>query len=261
MSADATTTDMATAALPPVQRPSLVLLTTVELRKSVDTRAGRVLLAVILAIGLLVLGFVTYAATPEDPPAFAGFLQGGRAGVLLLLPVLGILAMTSEWTQRTVLSTFTLTPRRGRVLAAKLAAAVVLSTVLVLLVAVLAAVAVLVSGAVHGLPVTWDDAGATLLGTIISSALMVLMGAAIGALVMVTAPAIVIYYVVPAAVIGAASIVLKDNLPWVDVNEAFGRLADRDVSGHVGPILTSVALWVVLPLAAGVWRSLRRNVS
>jgi len=34
-----------------------------------------------------------------------------------LLPVLGIMAVTSEWTQRTGLVTHTLEPRRSRILA------------------------------------------------------------------------------------------------------------------------------------------------
>ena len=36
--------------LPPVRRPSFALLTRVELRKAVDTRAGRLLLAAIVLL-------------------------------------------------------------------------------------------------------------------------------------------------------------------------------------------------------------------
>ena len=41
----------------------------------------------------------------------------------MLLPVIGIMAATAEWTQRTGLVTFTLEPRRGRVVLAKALAA------------------------------------------------------------------------------------------------------------------------------------------
>ena len=44
----------------------------------------------------------------------------------MLLPILGIMAATAEWTQRTGLVTFTLEPRRGRVVLAKALAALVL---------------------------------------------------------------------------------------------------------------------------------------
>ena len=47
----------------------------------------------------------------------------------ILLPIVGILLVTSEWSQRTALITFALVPDRGRVLAAKLLASVVLSLV------------------------------------------------------------------------------------------------------------------------------------
>ena len=45
----------------------------------------------------------------------------------VLLPVLGILLVTSEWSQRTALTTFTLVPQRERIAVAKLAAGVAFS--------------------------------------------------------------------------------------------------------------------------------------
>ena len=47
----------------------------------------------------------------------------------LLLPIVGILLVTSEWTQRTALITFTLVPKRMRVMSAKLAAGLVLGLI------------------------------------------------------------------------------------------------------------------------------------
>ena len=44
----------------------------------------------------------------------------------ILLPIIGILLVTSEWSQRTALITFTLVPKRMRVMSAKIAAGVVL---------------------------------------------------------------------------------------------------------------------------------------
>ena len=40
----------------------------------------------------------------------------------MLLPIVGILLVSSEWSQRTALITFTLVPQRMRVMSAKLAA-------------------------------------------------------------------------------------------------------------------------------------------
>ena len=80
----------------------------------------------------------------------------GTAGVLI--PVLGILAVTSEWSQRTALTTFALVPRRERVIAAKLLAglALALASVAVCLVTSLAATA-LVPVVGHG-EGAWDVA-------------------------------------------------------------------------------------------------------
>ena len=53
--------------------------------------------------------------------------------------MLGILAVTSEWGQRTALVTFTLEPHRGRIVIAKLVATVVLGAVAVVVALGLAA--------------------------------------------------------------------------------------------------------------------------
>jgi ABC-2 type transport system permease protein len=52
----------------------------------------------------------------------ASYLTWAGIGATRLLPVVLMLAMTAEWSQRTAMSTFTQEPRRGRVLAAKIAA-------------------------------------------------------------------------------------------------------------------------------------------
>ena len=62
---------------------------------------------------------------------------------MLLLPVIGVMAMTSEWTQRTALTTFTLSPRRVRVQLAKFVSAIVLSVVVLTATALLALAATL----------------------------------------------------------------------------------------------------------------------
>ena len=66
---------------------------------------------------------------------------GSLFPVNILLPVLGILTVTSEWSQRTAQTTFTLVPVRGRVLVAKLAAGVVMAVASVAASMVIAAAA------------------------------------------------------------------------------------------------------------------------
>ena len=95
---------------------SFATLLRVELRKATDTRSGRWLLALIVGLSVLALGWAL--AHPADGVSFANY-GGGMAGVVAFLaPIIGLLAMTAECTQRTALTTFTLAPRRGQVLAA-----------------------------------------------------------------------------------------------------------------------------------------------
>ena len=61
--------------------------------------------------------------------------------------------MTSEWTQRTALTTFTLSPRRLGVIAAKFIAAIALSCAVMFVVLLLTGGAAALGGLVH----EWTD--------------------------------------------------------------------------------------------------------
>jgi ABC-2 type transport system permease protein len=47
---------------------------------------------------------------------------------------------------------------------------------------------------------------------------------------------------------------------WFDSEITLEWVLESSWSGHLGPILTTLALWVALPLAAGAVRTLRRDV-
>ena len=59
----------------------------------------------------------------------ASYLTWAALGLSRLLPLVLLMAMTAEWSQRTAMTTFTLEPRRGRVLAAKVIAGLTLSVI------------------------------------------------------------------------------------------------------------------------------------
>jgi hypothetical protein len=258
MTAVATSMSLPTTT-PTIRRPSFATLTRVELRKTVDTRAGQALLGVTVLLSAAVVGYLTFTA--RDGLSYDTWLRDASYPVVALLPVLGILAMTSEWTQRTALTTFTLTPRRLRVLGAKFTAAVVLGLLVTVVVDAIAAAGLAVRGLVLNADVAWGNLGSVLGGSAVSAALALVMGAAVGALVMQTAVAIVVYFVAPNVVLVAVATTIPEKAPWVDVNEAFGWLSRFDVSGHVGQLVTPLLLWIAVPFAVGLWRSVRRNVS
>ena len=83
-----------------------------------DTRSGAALLAGHRrSPPLAVLVWKVAHASVET--SFDNYSAGAATMVAFLMPIVGLLAMTSEWTQRTALTTFTLAPRRLPVIAAK----------------------------------------------------------------------------------------------------------------------------------------------
>ncbi|MGI4894376.1 MAG: hypothetical protein ACRYF3_04600 [Janthinobacterium lividum] len=240
-------------------RPSFTRLTAVELRKMVNTTSGRWLLVTFLALPLVVLAFS---------------LRGAVTGISItdnawdtpltvlrqFLPVLGILAMTSEWTQRTTLTTFALVPQRGRVLAAKLVAALVLTVAVVVTVAALCAGFSVLTGLLTSTPVHADHALQRLGGEVITAALQTLLGAALGAVIQQTAVTMVIYFLVPTLVEVGASTAFGRGSRWVSVLEGFDNIATMHLTGVFAPTLVVVVLWVLLPLGIGTVRTLTRHV-
>ncbi|MDG4836977.1 ABC transporter permease [Micromonospora sp. WMMD967] len=261
-----TTTAPASTVVPqhhaPVRRPSLLRLTGVELRKLVDTRAGRWLL---ITIGLVVVAIVTllliYAEDSEQ--TFFTFFVTSLLPVNVLLPVLGILSITSEWSQRTALTTYALVPRRERVVAAKLIAVVLAALASVLVTVAVAGVGTLVASATGGAG-TWQvDATLIVNGAIVQVA-GVLMGAAFGLLLLNPPLAIVGYLLLPTlwSVLGELVRPLRGPAEWLDTSRTMEPLFTSHVTGgQWGRLAVSLLVWMVLPLAAGLFRTLRREVS
>ena len=106
----------------------------VELRKALDTRAGLWFTISILALVLVVQVIYAFAA-PDDPKDYGDFL-GVAGGVLgYFMPILIIMLVTSEASQRNGLVTFTLEPRRSRVVVAKFLAGFALAVAVMVLAA------------------------------------------------------------------------------------------------------------------------------
>jgi ABC-type transport system involved in multi-copper enzyme maturation permease subunit len=181
------------------------------------------------------------------------------------LPVLGILAITSEWSQRTAVTTFALVPRRERVIAAKLLAGVAVGLGFV-------AVCVLVSLAANALvPVLavgdarWDIAASGLAAAVPFMSLWMLAGAALGLVVMSSAPAIALSFVIPMGIAGLSAALPGAHgvLDWIDLGTAGGELARAHPAISAqdwAHLAVGVALWVLVPLGIGFLRLRRRDV-
>jgi ABC-2 type transport system permease protein len=230
----------------------------VELRKMTDTRASRGLLAGIGGLLVVVLGWKV--AHPGIPATFHNYAAGAAAVVAYAAPILALLAMSSEWTQRTTLTTFTLAPRRAEVMSAKLVSALVVSAALGVLAVVLAAAGVALAGALHG-----GASFAGLLGDVRGVMTVVilhtLLGAGFGALAQQSTVALAIYFVAPIVWSNIAGQVLHGLARWLDVFVAYDRLASAAPLAGLGQTLTAVSVWVLVPAALGFARSLRREVA
>ena len=243
-------------------RAGLTKLVGLEMRKMVDTRAGFWLLLV-MAFGVVAIVVVQLLWGAAEDATFAGFLDGLLTPVSLLLPVLGILSVTGEWTHRTALSTFTLVPQRLRVVTAKLGAAVVLAAASLLLTLAASALGNLLALALDKGDGSWNLSPYLVLHTLLWHTLSVVMGVAFGMLLANAALAIAVYFVLPTVwtVLGLVITVLKDIAPWLDIDLAMDALSTnaRSVSGWAH-LVTSSLLWIGLPLLIGCVRLLRREI-
>jgi len=237
-------------------------LTQVELRKLADTRSG---LWLLIVIGLAAAGTaaIMLFAAPDAEQNFRGFLAFGLVPASVLLPVLGILSMTSEWSQRTALTTFTLMPRRGRVIAAKLIAAVLIAIATTVAAAALSAAGNLIAIGTGG-DGDWHIEAALVGQLLVNQMVFVLMGSAFGALLLNSPLAIVLYFAIPTvwSVLGEMVKWLHTAAGWVDINMTSLPLSEPGMTGEQWARFGVAALvWVVLPLTLGTVRVLRREVS
>ncbi len=241
-------------------RPGLGRLTGVELRKMVDTRAGYWLLIAAVAITIVVVAVRALIGDAEDH-TFISILNIGLQPVAVLLPIVGLLLVTSEWSQRTGLITFTLTPMRSRILAAKLLASVALATVLLGMILVVVVAGVLL--AAPGLDDTWSGSAAMVGQSAVYLVTGVIGGVAFGAALLASAPAIVAYFALPTAWAALVSLPFLDGVaPWVDTIRAISPMSEEVLSStqwaHAG---TTLVIWMVVPLLIGAYRITRREIS
>jgi ABC-2 type transport system permease protein len=241
-------------------RPGLGRLVAVELRKMVNTRAGFWLQLATVAITVLVVIVACVVGDAADI-TFQSVLNVGLQPAAILLPVVGILLVTSEWSQRTGMITFALVPVRSRVLGAKLIASLVLAVpMLVMSVAVVAAGVLVASPGVDG---TWSGAAPLIGQSAVYLTAGMITGVAYGAILLASAPAIVVLFALPTAWMAVVSLsFFADVAPWVSTARALSPMQEEVMSAtqwaHVG---TALALWMLLPLLIGTWRITRREVS
>ena len=233
-------------------------LVRVEWAKATDTRAARWLLALV-ALSTAGMMLVPVLAPTTFDQTYASYLRVAALGGTILLPVVAILMLTGEWSQRSVMTTFTQEPRRIRVLNAKLAVSMVLGGGAAVFGGVVTAAGLGLASA-SGRALEANLTVGAITGYLLFVLLNVLAGVALGALLQSSAIAIAACFALPAAfaLLGTASTLVSD---WIDTSTPWGKwVLENDWAGHVPQISFSIVLWLAVPLAAGVVRTIRRDV-
>lgn len=236
----------------------IVRLVRVELRKMADTRAGMwLLMGIAVLVGVVGTAFMITADPPDR--TFVKLIAAAAIPQMMLLPVLGILLVTSEWTQRTALVTFTLEPVRMRVIVAKVIAALVFGLAAVLITVAVGATLTLIGGN----EVAWSGAGAQALGRLaLVQEVMVLRGLAFGLVILNSAGALATYFILPTAVslLTTAWKALHDVAPWINFDAGILLQGIPVSSEQWAQFGVTILIWMALPFAVGLFRVMRKEV-
>ncbi|ALG85430.1 ABC transporter permease [Gordonia phthalatica] len=248
----------------------LTRLIKVELRKLVDTRAGFWLIAAMALIAVLVTVIMLIVAANSSEPAnvgFADFFGVMNTPTGFLLPVMAILLVTSEWTQRGALATFTMEPRRERVVIAKLVTSLIAAIAAVVAALLIGAVANVIAGLMFDAPAgSWSLSAAGLTGAAIIQIAGLLLGFGFAALFLNTPAAIVAYFILPSAIGLVLQLIpaLRDHhvADWIDPNTSAGALMSESwpTGSSWAHFLVAHLIWIGIPMSVGIWRILRSEV-
>jgi ABC-2 type transport system permease protein len=238
----------------------------VELRKMFDTRSGFWLMASIAIAAVLATAAVIIFA-PDSELTYNTFAAAIGFPMAVILPMIAVLSVTGEWSQRTGLSTFTFLPHRGRVIGAKAICSIAVGVVSMLLAFGIGAIGNVVGPALAGVDPTWDIHMTDFLNVILANVLGLMVGFMLGVLIRNSAGAIVAYFVYSfllptmAALLAGLQEWFRDLQPWVDFNYASTALFNGSLTSEQWSQLgvTTVG-WLVIPTAIGVWLVMRSEV-
>lgn len=264
---------MTTIALDPVRKRRdethqvpLSRVTRVELRKMFDTRSGFWLMASIIITGVVsTVGTILFA--PDADLTYYTFAKAIGFPMTVILPIIAVLAITGEWSQRSGLTTFTLVPHRSRVIGAKILASLTVGVAAMLFALVIGVVGNLVGTAIAGTDLVWDVSIAHGVNIIVGSLLCLLTGTTLGILFRSSPVALVAYFLyallVPTVfgILASAQDWFKDLQPWVDLNLGQSWLFEGTLTGEQWTNLAvAVTTWLILPGLIGLRMVMRSEV-
>ncbi|MBD3923880.1 ABC transporter permease subunit [Nocardioides cavernae] len=240
-------------------------LVKVELRKMFTTRSGFWLLVSIGVLTPISAGSVIIFA-PDGDVTYESFTRASGFPMSVILPMIAILAVTSEWSQRSGLTTFTLVPSRGRVIGAKATATLLVGLGSVALAFAVGALANVAGSALAGVDTVWDISWVMAPQLVLFNLIGMAIGFTLGVVLRNSAAAIVGYFVVSLVLPGILVLLaqvrswFEDLQPWIDWNETQVALLEgaMDTGEEWAMLGSTTIIWIVVPLVVGLL-SLRRS--
>jgi ABC-2 type transport system permease protein len=250
----------------PVHQVPLSRVTRVELRKMFDTRSGFWLMASIV-IAALLSTVATILFAPDADLTYYTFAKAIGFPMTVILPIIAVLSITGEWSQRSGLTTFTLVPRRNRVILAKVIASVIVGVASMLFALATGVAGNLVGTAIAGTDLVWDVSFAHGVNIVLGSLLCLLTGTMLGVLFRSSPVALVAYFVYSlllptlSGLLASSQEAYRDLQPWVDLNYAQSALFEGSLTGEQwAHVAVTATIWVVLPALIGLRRVMRSEV-
>jgi ABC-type transport system involved in multi-copper enzyme maturation permease subunit len=215
----------------------------------------------------LIATIATVAFAPDADITYYNFAKAVGFPITVILPMIALLSITSEWSQRSGLTTFTYVPSRRRVVVAKTWSAVIVAVASMLFAFAAGAVGNVVGSQIAGQPTVWDlplgHATTIVLGNLVSLSI----GVMLGMLLRSSAGGLVMYFVLVLLVPNLTSLLaasqgwFKDLQPWVDLPFAQTNLFEgMHTAEQWAQVATAFTLWIIVPGYFGLRRVMRSEV-
>ncbi len=244
----------------PVARPiSTSRLVKVELRKMFNTRSGFWMLISIGVLSVVATGAVIIFA-PESDVTYQNFASAIGLPMSVILPMIAILSVTSEWSQRSGLTTFTLVPSRGHVIGAKAIATLLVGLGSMAVTFAVGALGNVTGSALAGVDTVWDISLSMVPQMVLGDLVGMAIGFTLGVVLRNSAAAIVGYFVVSLVLPGILELLalvrewFLDLQPWIDWNTTQVLLFDgaTNTAKEWAMLGSATMIWIVIPLVVGL---------
>ena len=212
-----------------------------------------------IIVAALVSTVATILFAPDADMTYYTFAKAIGFPMTVILPMIAILSITGEWSQRSGLSTFTLVPHRNRVILAKGIASVTVGFASMLVALAMGVGGNIAGTAIAGTERVWDVSFGHGVTIVLGSLLSLLTGTVLGILFRSSPVTLVAYFVysllLPTVMglLAASSQRFQELQPWVDLIHAQATLFEGSVTAEQwAHLAVTVTIWLVLPALAGL---------